>query len=85
VGGGGGGGGGKGGLAYGCLPYHLHVPTLLKLGSLSLGTLRTCPGVCKDRFNFDVSMGFKIFSNTRALFSPNCINPLVSEMQNVSV
>ena len=30
-------------------------------------------------------MGFVIFSNTRTLFSPNCINPLVFAMQNVSV
>jgi len=32
----GGGGGGGGVSVYGCQPYYLHVPTVLKSGSLSL-------------------------------------------------
>jgi len=44
--------------------------------------VQACKGIALP---FYVSMVFITFSNTRTLFSPNCIDPLVSEMQNVSV
>ena len=67
-----GGGGVKAAGAWGCQPYHLHVPTVLKCGSLSLSLLEPSSPV-------KVSYGFAVLLRSFSVLSSPVFVPWLSE------